>query len=121
MSSYSVHARPVLFVIGLLLVILSLAEIIPAAADIMEQSGDWLAFAESSAATMFVGIVLCLATYSPGIKLSLRQGFLLTVAAPFAAALHRRWSRVEVLLGGLEPGLQELGAQQPGGSSGESR
>ena len=87
MSSYSVHARPVLFVIGLLLVILSLAEVIPAVVDIAEESGDWLAFAESSAATMFVGIVLCLATYSPGIKLSLRQGFLLTVASWFVLSI----------------------------------
>jgi trk system potassium uptake protein TrkH len=87
MSSYSVHARPVLFVIGLLLIILSLAEIIPAMADMAEESGDWLAFAESSAATMFVGIVLCLSTYSPGIKLSLRQGFLLTVASWFVLSI----------------------------------
>lgn len=81
MTSYSVDARPVLFVIGLLLVILAVAEIIPAVADVAEGSGDWLAFAESSAATMFIGIVLCLATYSRGIRLNLRQGFLLTVTS----------------------------------------
>jgi len=75
------RSRPVLFVIGLLLAILSLAEAVPAIADAMAGSSDWKAFAESGAATMFIGVCLCLATYTRDIKLSLRQGFQLTVAS----------------------------------------
>lgn len=80
---YSVidRSRPVFFVIGLLLAILSLAEAIPVAADVLAGNNDWKAFAESGVATLFVGASLCLATYAPDIRLSLRQGFLLTVTS----------------------------------------
>ena len=75
------RSRPVLFVIGLLLAILSLAEAVPAAADAMAGNNDWKAFAESSAMTLFIGVSLCLSTYARGIRLNLRQGFQLTVAS----------------------------------------
>lgn len=73
--------RPVLFVIGLLLIVLSFAEAIPAAADAMVGNRDWIAFAESGGLTLFVGALLVLVSYKARQKIDLYQGFLLTVGS----------------------------------------
>ena len=79
--------RPVLFALGLLLIVLALAELVPAVADLAVGNPDWQAFALSSGITFFSGGLLSVATYRPAYRLELRQGFLLTVSAWFVVSL----------------------------------
>jgi len=78
---HSNRFRPVFFALGLLLTVLALAETLPAVADLAVGNPDWQAFATAAGATLFVGVVLCLSTYSRRDRLDVRQGFLLTVSS----------------------------------------
>lgn len=82
--------RPVLFMVGMLLVALAVTMLIPAAVEILLGKSDWRAFVFSAAATVFVGGSLVLATHTERARLGLRQAFLMTslcwlMAAVFAA------------------------------------
>ena len=82
--------RPVLFVVGMLLTALAGAMLIPAAIELLFGHEDWRAFVFSSAATLFVGGALVLATHTERARLGLRQAFLMTtlcwlMAATFSA------------------------------------
>ena len=70
--------RPVLFTIGVLLVILALGMVIPSTVDVIVGSPDWKVFALSSAITMLFGALLALTNRGGETRLSLRQAFLLT-------------------------------------------
>ena len=48
--------RPIVLVMGLLLIILGLGMIIPVLIDLYDGSSNWIAFSISSALTIFVGI-----------------------------------------------------------------
>jgi trk system potassium uptake protein TrkH len=72
--------RPVLFVVGVLLMALGVAMLIPAAVDIASEDVDWRVFAVSSMATIFVGGSLVLSMRGTNDRrLGLREAFLLTV------------------------------------------
>jgi trk system potassium uptake protein TrkH len=73
--------RPALFVIGILLVTLSVAMLAPVAVDIIHQHPDWQVFAGSSMLTLFVGGVLVLTNRAPIRHMSIRQAFVLTAAS----------------------------------------
>ncbi|HEX9647645.1 MAG TPA: potassium transporter TrkG, partial [Alphaproteobacteria bacterium] len=70
--------RPVLFVIGLLLVILAVAMVLPAIADLAAGNPDWQVFLLSSAVTLFAGVSLVLAFRVPRFRVDIRQTFVLT-------------------------------------------
>ncbi|MBE0531847.1 MAG: TrkH family potassium uptake protein [Rhodospirillales bacterium] len=70
--------RPVLFTIGLLLVILAFGMCVPAVFDAVEGNDDWKAFLASAAITASAGGGLVLANRCPAGIFSIRQAFILT-------------------------------------------
>jgi len=73
--------RPVLFVIGLLLLFLGTAMLVPAFADVAIHNPGWQHFVASSGVTLFVGGSLALTNRGGHIALTLRQGFILTTSS----------------------------------------
>lgn len=73
--------RPVLFVVGLLLIVLSIAEVIPAVADAAVENRDWMVFAVSCGLTLLAGGLLVLVSYKRQQRLDIQQGFMLTVGS----------------------------------------
>jgi trk system potassium uptake protein TrkH len=70
--------RPILFVNGVLLIIVSLVMLLPALVDIAVGHDDWKVFATSSMATGFIGVTLFLTNRGYIGSLNLRQAFLFT-------------------------------------------
>jgi trk system potassium uptake protein len=70
--------RPVLYVIGNLLVVVAVAMLAPMVVDIVAGSPDWAVFGTTSALTLFFGVLLALTNWTPAKNLNLRQVFLLT-------------------------------------------
>ena len=82
--------RPVLFVVGILLITLSLAMALPAIADGIMANPHWRVFLAASVFTLFIGTCLVLANRMREPRLTVRQAFVLTtvswvVVAAFAA------------------------------------
>ena len=82
--------RPVLFVVGILLITLSLAMVLPAIADGVTANPHWRVFLAASAFTLFIGTCLVLSNKTREPRLTVRQAFVLTtvswiVVAAFAA------------------------------------
>ena len=82
--------RPVLFVVGILLITLSLAMALPALADGVTANPNWRVFLAASVFTLFIGTCLVLANRRRDQQLTVRQAFVLTtvswiVVAAFAA------------------------------------
>ncbi|MEE9376206.1 MAG: potassium transporter TrkG, partial [Rhizobiaceae bacterium] len=93
-----VDPRPILLVIGVLLVMLGAAMMIPAIVDtIFEHDNSWI-FARSSLFTMSTGAFLFLATRGSGGGLNTRQAFIMTVSVWVAlsafGALPFYWSNI---------------------------
>ena len=87
-----IDARPALYVIGLLLVVLGGSMLLPLGADLLDGNGHWPAFFESAVLTVLAGVCVALACSNRvRDRLSLQQTFLLTVGVwlllPFFAAL----------------------------------
>ena len=70
--------RPIVLVMGLLLIILGLGMIIPVLIDLYDGSSNWIAFSISSALTIFVGIAMYISANTKVSTLKLRQAFLIT-------------------------------------------
>jgi len=89
-----IEVRPVLFVVGLLLSVLSAVMLVPAVVDLAMGYPDWRAFVFSATATLFVGGGLVLSTQGQRGRIGLRQAFLMTglcwLAATIFAALPFR-------------------------------
>ena len=79
--------RPILFMIGVILLVLAAAMIIPVAADLLGDADDWLTFVLSALITAFVGALLTLTNRSESRSLSLRQAFLLCAGGWVAASI----------------------------------
>ena len=73
--------RPVFFIVGILLATLAVAMGIPALADAAVGHPDWQVFALSAALTLFVGGALVLTNRTRGVRLTIRQAFVLTTAS----------------------------------------
>jgi trk system potassium uptake protein TrkH len=73
--------RPILFVNGILLCILALAMLIPAAVDFALDNPDWQIFMASTGTTLFVGVCLVLTTRTGWFGFSVRQAFVMTTMA----------------------------------------
>jgi trk system potassium uptake protein TrkH len=70
--------RQVLYIVGILLLVLAGAMLLPALADWVVERPDWRAFAFSAGVTAFAGGALMFACRTPSFSLDRRQGFLLT-------------------------------------------
>jgi len=83
--------RPVLYVVGLLLLVLAAAMAAPVAISIADGDGDWVVFAASAAVTVFFALAMILSCEGPRSRLNLRHVFLLAAltwaALPLFAAL----------------------------------
>jgi trk system potassium uptake protein TrkH len=79
--------RSILNILGLLLCIESCAMIIPLLFDFFNSNEDWKQFFYSSIVIFFLGLVLFISFKKEKLKISLRQAFVLTVAAWFLIAL----------------------------------
>lgn len=91
--------RPILYIVGLLLCVLSAAMLVPALADLAFGHEDWKIFLISSAVTLFVGAALVI-TSRGEFNLKPRQAFILTTLAWVAlaafAALPLHFSELEL-------------------------
>ncbi len=79
--------RPIFFVLGILLVTLSLGMGGPALADLIAGQNDWQVFVGSSATCLFVGVALILTMRTERVRFTLRQAFLLTALSWVVIAL----------------------------------
>jgi trk system potassium uptake protein TrkH len=70
--------RPVVFVAGILLSVLSVAMLIPAMVDASAGHSDWQVFAASSAIALFLSVCMVLTTRSGVLTFTLRQAFVMT-------------------------------------------
>lgn len=87
---FLVQMRPVLHVLGILLMILSATMAVPMALDLSQDNADWIIFFRSLLTCGFIGLSLFLATRQKLLSLTLKQTFFLTtsgwiVVAAFAA------------------------------------
>jgi trk system potassium uptake protein TrkH len=81
------QVRPVLFLLGLLLLGLALAMALPIAVDLADGNRNWRAFAAAMAVTVFAGGALLAATFERGkLRFGRREGFLITAIAWFVAS-----------------------------------
>lgn len=81
------HLRPILFVLGVLIMILGLAMTGPLLVDLSFGHPDWSVFAWSGAGTVFFGLALYLSTRAASHTLNLRQAFLMTALLWFILPL----------------------------------
>ena len=77
----SMNLRPILYINGLLLCMLSVAMSLPMLVDLHYGHEDWRVFFISILITAFFGGMITVTNTCPEIKLSLRQGFLLTTSS----------------------------------------
>ncbi|MEM7222984.1 MAG: TrkH family potassium uptake protein [Pseudomonadota bacterium] len=70
--------RPIAFIIGVLLGILAVAMLIPAAVDLVAGHGEWQIFLASAALTAFIGGALVISCRTGWGGFSLRQAFIMT-------------------------------------------
>lgn len=82
-----IDLRPVFFVIGILLTILSATMILPMLADIAARHEDWSVFAASAAVTLFVGVALVFTNRADWATFNIRQAFAVTTFSWIAIAL----------------------------------
>lgn len=73
--------RPILFTVGILLLILSAAMMLPMAIDLAADNPDWRVFAGSQCITGFFGLAMVLTSRQDSVTINLKQAFLLTNAA----------------------------------------
>lgn len=73
--------QPVFMISGYILGILGLIMLIPAGFDVYETSQDWSPFASSAMITVFFGFSLFLSNYTKIERISLKQGYLVTVVS----------------------------------------
>jgi trk system potassium uptake protein len=98
-----IDLRPILVVIGILLIILALFMVPPMVADMAARHPDWQVFMAAGAVTLFSGVTLVLMNQGHGdTELTGRQAFLLTssvwVVVGLFAALPLAFSELELTL-----------------------
>ena len=97
--------RPILYLIGHLLVALALWMLIPMLLDALDGHPDWIAFAMGSGVTFFSGWLLMLMNRDTSVRLGLQQAFVFTTLAWIIVAA---FGAIPVLL--AEPTLGVAGA-----------
>ena len=73
--------KPVFYVLGHMLIALAAAMAVPAIVDAFGANPDWRNFAAAAAITVAVGGILIAANASPEMRITVRQGFMLTTLA----------------------------------------
>jgi trk system potassium uptake protein len=101
----AVDLRPILVVVGILLIILALFMVPPMVADMAAGHPDWQVFLSAGAATLFIGVTLVLMNQGYGeAELNTRQAFLLTTSVwavvGLFAALPIAFSELDLTLAG---------------------
>ncbi len=95
-----IELRPIIFFLGVLLVALAAAMLVPAAVDAAEGHLDWQAFLGASGVSLFVGVSCVLTTRGGWKTLTVRQSFVLTAVSwavlTAFAALPFRFSELEL-------------------------
>ena len=89
-----IEFRPIVYFLGVLLVALAAAMLVPAAVDAASGNAEWQAFLGAAGLTLFVGVSCVLTTRGGWSTLTIRQSFVLTtlawtIAAAFAALATR--------------------------------
>lgn len=79
--------RPVIFVTGILLCILSVSMVLPMLIDLYAGDSDWKVFLLCMVITAFFGGSFVLSNNQPELKITIRQAFLLTTSCWLAIAL----------------------------------
>ena len=79
--------RPVLYVIGILLCLTAGAMLLPMFVDLVSDNKDWQIFLISSILTFIIGIICVLSFKDETKKISIKEGFLLTVLSWVAVAV----------------------------------
>lgn len=79
--------KPVIFINGIILSVLAVAMLVPAAVEASYGQPDWQVFIASSAVTLFVGVCLALTSRGNPRQMGLRQAFLLTTTVWVVLAL----------------------------------
>ncbi|MDD9901114.1 MAG: TrkH family potassium uptake protein [Alphaproteobacteria bacterium] len=80
--------KPIFFVNGIMLLILSLAMMIPMMVDLADRSTDWQVFAASQIITAFSGFLMIFINRERVIKITLRETFLMTCLSWVLMALY---------------------------------
>ncbi|MAL79445.1 MAG: potassium transporter TrkH [Sneathiella sp.] len=95
-----INFRLILTILGILLVFVGGAMLIPAAVDLIAGNTDWQVFLISAAILLFIGGGLYLSNRGGGLLLDRRQAFILTTAAwivmPAAAALPLMFGNLDI-------------------------
>ncbi len=96
--------RPIFFINGILLLILSAAMMFPVLVDFSAQNADWQVFAGAQLVTAFFGFAMLFSTQQRKFSLTLKETFLMTCAAWFTlalfAALPFYFSRLDISFAG---------------------
>lgn len=80
--------QPIFFVVGVMVIIIGVSMMVPAAVDLYYGNPDWKIFAQASITTIGLGGMACLACWSDiGPRVTLRQGYVLTVVSWIAVSL----------------------------------
>jgi trk system potassium uptake protein TrkH len=77
--SGALQFRPILFILGQLLLVLAAAMILPALADLFAHNPDWEVFAFSAGITGYVGLLMVLGNRGGSMSLNREQAFMLTL------------------------------------------
>ncbi len=67
-----IDLRPILFVVGVLLITLAAGMLVPLTVDLVRGEGDWYAFLTSAVVTVFVGGLLVLGERTSAQTITLR-------------------------------------------------
>lgn len=79
--------QPVLMISGYFISVLGIAMLFPAALDIYDTHQNWSPFLSSAIIALFVGVSLYLGNHTKIHKISIQQGYLLTVVSWFSVSL----------------------------------
>ena len=79
--------QPVLMISGYFISVLGIAMLFPAALDIYDTHQNWSPFLSSAIVALFVGMSLYLGNHTKIHKISIQQGYLLTVVSWFSVSL----------------------------------
>lgn len=76
-----IQIRPILFALGIMVCVMALAMILPAALDYADDAPSWRGFAVSALVSLFVGVLMMLFAYETRtVRVGVREGFLLTAS-----------------------------------------
>jgi len=82
-----IEFRPVVFVLGILVSVLSVAMIIPAIVDALAGHSDWQVFSVAAGTALFIGVSMMLTSRAKWTNFSLREAFIMTNLAWLVVAI----------------------------------